>query len=120
MEEWVRDLALRTAGLLGILVAIAHGVIAEVYVFVRSRVEPQSTRRLLRLIWQASTIDWIAVGVLLIVAPVLGSELARRWIIGLATVVFGYAAVANAVATKGQHYGWWIAASVVALALLGI
>jgi hypothetical protein len=120
MGDCVRDLALRAAGTLAILVAIAHGVIAEVYVFVKSEVEPQSTRRLLRLIWQASTIDWIAVGVLLIVAPVLGSEVARRWVIAVAAVVFGYAALANAVATRGQHIGWWIASGVVVLALLGI
>ena len=64
----MRDLALQAAGALAILVAIAHGAIAELYVFSRAQIEPRGTRRLLRMVWQASTVDWIGVGVLLIAA----------------------------------------------------
>jgi hypothetical protein len=116
----MRDLALQAAGALAILVAIAHGVIAELKVFSRVRIEPQRTRRLLRMVWQASTIDWIAIGLLLIAVPALGSETARQWIIGAAVVVYGYAAVGNAVATRGRHVGWCLMAGVVALALVGL
>ena len=70
----MRDLALQAAGVLAILVAVTHGAIAELQVFTKARIEPRGTRRLLRLIWQASTVDWIAIGVLLIAAP----GLARR------------------------------------------
>ena len=116
----MQDLALRTAGVLAILVAIAHGVIAEVHVFVNARIEPGGTRRLLRLIWQASTIDWIAIGVLLIAAPALGSEAARRWIVVIAVVVYGYAAIGNAIVTRRPHFGWIAMACVIALALYGL
>jgi uncharacterized membrane protein HdeD (DUF308 family) len=116
----MRDLALQTAGLLAILVAIAHGAIAELRVFAKARIEPQRARRLLRLIWQASTIDWIAIGVLLIAAPSLGSQVAREWVIGLAVVVYGYAAVGNAVAMRALHFGWILMSCVVALALTGL
>jgi hypothetical protein len=111
---------LRAAGLLGIFVAIGHGVVAEWHVFAEARVEPQKMRDLLRIIWQASTVDWIVIGVLLIAAPALGSQAARQWIIAAAVVVYGYAAVGNAVATQGQHIGWLLAAGVVGLALLGL
>jgi hypothetical protein len=105
---------------LAIVVAVAHGAIAELHVFATAQIEPQATRRLLRLIWQASTIDWIGVGVLLIAAPWLGSHTARHWVIAVAVVVCGYAAVANALAVRGPHPGWILMSCVVALALAGL
>src|SRR5438552_1496712 len=100
----MRNLALQAAGVSAILVAMIHGAIAELYVFPRSHIEP-GIRRLLRMVWQASTIDWIAIGGLLIAAPMLGSEAARRWIVAVAVVVYGYGAVGNAVANRGRHVG---------------
>jgi hypothetical protein len=116
----MRDLSLQAAGVLAALTAIGHGAIAELRVFAQARIEPAWTRDLLRMVWQASTIDWIGVGLLLIVAPALGSETARRWIIAVAVVVYGYAAVGNAIATGGRHIGWCLMAGVVALALMGL
>ena len=116
----MRDLALQAAGVLAILVAIAHGAIAELRVFVAARIEPRGTRKLLRMVWHASTVGWIGIGLLLIAAPALGSELARRWVIAVAVVVYGYAAVGNAVATRGRHPGWGLMTGVVALALIGL
>jgi hypothetical protein len=120
MESELRDLALWAAGTVAIVTAVLHGGIAELRVFANARIEPPRTRTLLRLIWQASTIDWIGIGVLLIAAPALGSDLARQWIIGVAVVVYGYAAVANAVATRGRHVGWCLMAVAVVLAILGL
>ena len=116
----MRDLALRSAGVLAILVAIGHGVIAELYVFATARIEPTWTRDLLRLLWQATTLEWIAIGVLLIAAPTFDSEAARRWIVAVAVVVYAYAAIANAVATGGRHFGWVAMGGAVVLALIGL
>jgi hypothetical protein len=116
----MRDPALRAAGVVAILVAIGHGVTAELYVFANARIEPAGTRDLLRIFWQATTIAWIAIGILLIAAPAFDSEAARRWIIAVAVVVYGYAAMGNAVATGGRHFGWWVMGSAVALALIGL
>jgi len=74
----------------------------------------------LRMVWQASTVDWIGIGLLLIAVPALGSEAARQWIIAVAVVVYGYAAIGNAVATRGRHVGWCLMIGVIALALLGL
>jgi hypothetical protein len=115
----MRDLALQAAGALAILVAIAHGAIAELRIFPRVQIEPRGTRRLLRLIWQASTLDWIAIGVLLIVAPFLDAPAARHWIVAAAVLVYGYAAVGNALATRRLHIGWIGMSCAVALALAG-
>ena len=116
----MRDLALQAAGLLAILVAVAHGAIAEIGIFPKARIEPPWIRRLLRLIWQASTVDWIGVGVLLIVAPGFGSPVARNWVVAVAVAVYAYAAIANAVATRGRHIGWILMTCAVALALMGL
>ena len=115
----MRDLALQVAGVLAILVAIGHGAIAELRVFPKARIEPQRIRHLLRGIWQASTIDWIGMGVLLIAAPGFGSQVARHWVIAVAVVVYGYAAIGNAVASRGRHIGWPLMSCVIVLALMG-
>ncbi len=115
----MRDLALQAAGVLAIMVAIVHGAVAELHVFAKSRIESRGTRRLLRMVWQASTVDWIALGALLVAMPALGAGEARHWVIAAAVVAYGYAAVGNAVATRGRHIGWLLMACVVALAILG-
>ena len=116
----MHDLALEAAGVLAILTAIAHGAIAELRVFATARIEPRGTRRLLRLVWQASTVDWIGMAVLLMAAPYLGSQAARQWVIAVAVVVFGWAAIGNAVASRGRHVGWMLMGCVIALALAGL
>jgi hypothetical protein len=65
-------------------------------------------------------VAWAAVAVLLIAAPAMGSPAARHWIVGAAAVVFGFAAVANAWATRGRFFGWIILTAVVVLALAGL
>lgn len=119
MDIATKDVLLHVAGMLAILTALAHGVIAELSVFPRARIEPRRVRNLLRLIWQASTIDWIALGVLLIVAPTLVSDTARRWIAVAAIVVYGFAAIGNALASRGRHVDWVLMCAVVALAWMG-
>jgi uncharacterized membrane protein HdeD (DUF308 family) len=59
-------------------------------------------------------------GILLLAAPALSSQAARQWIIGVAVLVYGYAAVGNAVATRGRHVGWLPMCGVVATALMGL
>ena len=115
----MRDLALQAAGALAIVVALTHGALAEPHVFAKAHIEPRGTRRLLRLIWQASTVDWIAIGVLLIAAPGFGAP-ARTWVVAIAVVVYTYAAIGNALATRARHFGWMLMSGIVALALVGL
>jgi hypothetical protein len=99
----MRDLALRATGLLAILVAVAHGTIAELRVFRKAHAEPGEARTLLMMVRQASAIDWICFGVLLIAVPALGSESARGWIVAVAALAHGYAAVGSAVVHQGRR-----------------
>lgn len=114
------DWALRAAGALGIFAATFHGFAAEFQVFPRAAIEPRVTRRLLRVVWQAGVVDWLAMGVLLIAAPAFGSPVARRWVVAAAVLVYGFAAIGNAIALRGRHFGWLLLTCIVALALLGL
>jgi len=115
----MRDLLLQGAGVIAILVSIAHGIVGETKVFARGTIEPPRLRMLLRLVWQAGTVAWIAGGVLLVAAPWLGSDAARHWIVAVSVAVFGFAAIANALATRTVHVGWVGMSAVVALAVAG-
>ncbi|WP_295809835.1 hypothetical protein [uncultured Nitratireductor sp.] len=116
----MRDLGLQASGALAIFIAVMHGAIAELRIFAKVRIEPRGSSVLLRMVWQASTVSWIAIGVLLIATPSFGSQSARQWIIAIAIFVYGYAALGNAIATRGRHIGWMLMSTVVMLAMAGI
>jgi len=116
----MRDLALQASGALAILVAVIHGAIAELRVFPKARIESRTARRLLRMVWQCSTVDWICIGVLLIATPGLGSETARRWIVATAVAAYSYGAVGNLLVSRGRHIGGYLMGCAVALALIGL
>ena len=115
----MRDLLLQCSGVAAIAVAIIHGVLGETKVFPRATIEPPRLRYLIRLVWQAGTVAWIGGGVLLIAAPMMASEPARHWIVVTLALVFAFAPLANALATRGRHFGWMALSAVVAMAVAG-
>ena len=115
----MRDIALYCAGSLAILASCIHGMLGEARVFPRATIEPRSIRLRLRLVWQCGSIAWIAIGVLLLAAPGLADPAARSLIVFLAVVTFGAAALGNAWATGGRHFGWMAMAAVVAASVAG-
>jgi hypothetical protein len=119
MEAVMRDLLLQCSGIAAIVVAIIHGVLGETKVFARATIEPPRLRTLIRLVWQAGTVAWIGGGVLLIAAPWMASEPARHWIVATLVGVFAFAALANALATRGRHFGWMALSAIVVLAVAG-
>ena len=70
--------------------------------------------------WQCSTVAWLGGGVLLLALPLMASPPARGWIVAVFVGVYGFAALANAWATRGRHFGWMALAAVIVLALAGI
>jgi hypothetical protein len=115
----MRDVLLQCAGLAAIAAALIHGVLGETKVFARASIQPERLRTLIRLVWQAGTVAWIGGGVLLIAAPLMGSEPARHWIVVTLACVFGFGALGNAWATRGRHFGWLALGAVVILAVAG-
>jgi hypothetical protein len=119
MEVPMRDVPLQCSGLLAIAAAIIHGVFGETKVFARASIEPKRLGLLFRAVWQAGTVAWIGGGVLLLAAPLMGSDTARHWIIVTFAVVFASAALGNAWALRGRHFGWVVMSAVAALAAAG-
>ena len=115
----MRDLLLQCSGLAAIAAALIHGVLGETKVLPRATIEPKRLRTLIRLVWQAGTVAWIGCGVLLMAAPWMASEPARHWIVVTLACVFAFGALANALATRGRHFGWMVLSAVVALAVAG-
>ena len=115
----MRDLILQCAGVAGIAVAVIHGALGETKVFAKATIQPESLRTLIRLVWQAGTVAWIGGGVLLIAAPSFESESARHWIVATTAAVFAFAALCNALALRGRHFGWVALSAVVAMAVAG-
>src|SRR5215471_15113073 len=73
----MRDLFLYTSGTLGLAAAFVHSLLGETRVFARARIEPERLGRLIRGVWHCSAVAWAGVAVLLIVAPWMGSQMAR-------------------------------------------
>lgn len=115
----MRDVALVAAGALAALVAVVHGSLLELRVFATTRVEPERMRRLVHAVCQMSTVDWIAIAVLLMAAPWFGSQPARHWVVAAAVVAYGVAAAGNLWALRRPHPGWMLMSAVVVLALVG-
>ncbi len=115
----MRDLLLQCAGLVTIAAALIHGILGEAKVFPRARIEPERLRTLIRLVWQTSTVAWAGAGVLLVAAPSMVSEPARHWIVITLACVLAFAALANAWATRGRHFGWMVLSAAVAMAVAG-
>ena len=115
----MRDLLLQCAGIVTIVVAIIHGVLGETRVFAGARIEPDRLRTLIRLVWQTSTVAWAGAGVLLFATPWMASEPARHWIVITLALVLAFAALANALATRGRHFGWMALSAAVAMVVAG-
>lgn len=115
----MRDVTLQIAGALAILAGLVHGALGETKVFSRARIEPSWAKRLLRAVWHCGAVAWVAGGALLIAVPAFATDGARRWIIFLSVAVYGSAAIGNAVATRGRHFGWMVLSAVVVLTLAG-
>lgn len=116
----MRDVALVAAGALAIAVAVVHGALLEVRLFPKAEIASVRAGRLVRAVCRLSTLDWIAVAVLVMAAPALGSQAARDVIVAAAVTVYGSAAVLNAAATRGRHPGWMLMTCVVVLAVMGL
>lgn len=114
------DLYLRLAGISAILIALIHGVLGEIAVFKTTQIKPAHFKLLLRLLWQATTWDWILMGIALILTPLFHEPQSRHLIVMIAMGVYGYAGLANCLAMKFKHPGGYALFLVVILCALGL
>ncbi len=123
-----QDIALATAGVLGSVVALVHGILTQ-----RLMVRPFAmlaagdgrrlsapVRRLVPALLQFSTFNWFLGGLALIAAALwLGPD--ARLVTGLLVgSSYLYAAVGNLWGTRGRHPGWMLMAAALVLIVLGL
>jgi len=116
----MRDFLIQVSGAMTIVLATIHLVLGETRVLARIRRSSVPNLSLLRAIWLNGGLAWIAVGILLIKAPSFGSQNARNWIVAMAVVVLGSAAIGNLWCFKGKHFGGPLLAVAIALAIAGV
>ena len=114
-----KPLLMRIAGALAILVALVHGIAAELILFPHVTAATPEHVLLIRFVWQASTLSWITFGALLIAAPKLEARSAY-WIGAAALVNFAAGSVGGFIATGGTHYGWLLLATISVLLFLAL
>ncbi|MCX7308258.1 MAG: hypothetical protein NTZ72_10075 [Afipia sp.] len=119
------NLALELAGLIGAVVAIAHGMILQ-----RLIIKPFSdvavadgrfsvtARKLLPPLLQFSTLVWFAGGIALATAPWLDAQ-ARLSISVMVGATYLFGAVGNFWATRGRSPGWMLMALALGLIAFG-
>ena len=121
-----QDAALALAGVIGSSVAVFHGVLTQRLMvrpvealFIADRRIAAPIRRLVPLLLQFSTFNWLLGGLALIAAALWfgqGAKLATGLLVGSSYL---YGAVGNLWGTRGRHPGWMLMAAALVLILLG-
>ena len=124
--DW-RDAALAMAGIIGSSVAVFHGILTQRLMvgpvealFVADARIARPIRRLVPLLLQFSTFNWLLGGLALIAAALwFGHEarLATGLLVG-SSYLFG--ALGNLWGTRGRHPGWMLMAVALVLIVLGV
>lgn len=121
------DLALVSAGTVGTVTAIVHGFVMQ-----RQLIKPllatpgigrNMSRTALRLVGpllQVSTLAWLVTGGLLIWAGLWATSEPRFVVCVAGVIVYGHAAIANAVAVRRLHPGWVLMGLAAGLIIVGI
>ncbi|HTG21081.1 MAG TPA: hypothetical protein VK681_13640 [Reyranella sp.] len=122
-----QDAALALAGVIGSSVAVFHGVLTQRLMvrpvealFVADRRIAGPIRRLVPLLLQFSTFNWLLGGLVLIAAALWFEHDARLATGLLVGSSYLYGAVGNLWGTRGRHPGWMLMAVALVLIVLGI
>lgn len=122
-----QDAALALAGVIGSSVAVFHGVLTQRLMvrpvealFVADRRIAAPIRRLVPLLLQFSTFNWLLGGLVLIAAALWFEHDARLATGLLVGSSYLYGAVGNLWGTRGRHPGWMLMAIALVLIVLGI
>jgi hypothetical protein len=108
------------AGMLGMAVACYHGYLGETKLIAPATFPNRQGRLLVSAVWQLSTVVWIVSGAVISASPWLFSDHSRPWAVAAACLPLLYGAVANAVITRGRHFGWKALSVVISLAAVGV
>lgn len=119
------DLALGMAGVIGIGVAVVHGVLVQRLMVgpfeqLADRRIAAPIRRLVPLLLQFSTFNWFVGGLALIVAATSFEQEARLATGLLVGSSYLFGALGNLWSTRGRHPGWMLYAVALVLIVYGV
>lgn len=117
-----QDVAVGAAGVMGSGLAVAHGFVMQ-RLIIRpldahlriSKVLAPSLLRLIAPLLHVSTLAWFLGGLALIGAAFRAGDPLRPLVILVVGLLYLHAALLNAWATRGRHFGWVVMAVCVAL-----
>jgi len=122
-----QNAALGLAGVIGSGTAVVHGVLTQRFMvrpiealFLSDGRISAPVRRLVPLLLQFSTFNWLLGGLVLIAAALWFEHDARLATGLLVGSSYLYGAVGNLWGTRGRHPGWMLMAVALVLILLGI
>jgi hypothetical protein len=122
-----QDAALAMAGVIGSGVAVIHGILTQRLMvrpvealFVADARIPGPVRRLVPLLLQFSTFNWLLGGFALIAAALWFGHDARLATGLLVGSSYLYGAAGNLWGTRGRHPGWMLMAVALVLIVLGV
>ena len=122
-----QDAALATAGVIGGSVAVYHGILTQRLMvrpvealFVADARIARPIKKLVPLLLQFSTFNWLVGGFALIAAALWFGHDARLATGLLVGCSYLYGAVGNLWGTRGRHPGWMLMALALALIVLGV
>ncbi len=116
----MKEVLLPLAGVLGTIVAIAHGYLGETRLIAPLDIAGRQAKSFIRAIWQLSTATWILGSLIIGVSPWVVPAEQRVLVVGIASLPMLYGLVANAWISRGRHYGWKLLAVVLGLAAAGL
>ena len=122
-----QDAALAMAGVIGSGVAVIHGILTQRLMvrpvealFVADARTAGPVRRLVPLLLQFSTFNWLLGGFALIAAALWFGHDARLATGLLVGSSYLYGAAGNLWGTRGRHPGWMLMAAALVLIVLGV
>ncbi len=113
------DILLIPAGILGMVIAVAHGMIGETKVVRPVQGLTLPAKRVLHALMFLSAVYWFAAGAVLAIAPIYFNADAQFITAMIVAAVFASGALGNAWATGGRHPGCWLLALATGMALTG-
>ena len=120
------DFLLVSAGIIGISVAIFHGVLMQklminpILASSYGRQMRAEVRKLLPLLLHFSSVFWLFAGIALAVAPYLFDQTTRYTVCVFSICFYLYGAIGNCWGTGGRHPGWVLLSVSIILILASI
>ena len=114
MEFWMV-----AVGLACVAVAVVHGYFGHVQLIAPTSFATPQAKGLVGAIWQFSAVVWAVSGLIIAASPWIFDPGQRLAGVTMACIPLAYGAGANALITRGRHFGWKLLAAIMAAAIGG-